>query len=81
MPIKGPADIFCDNEAVTNAASKPETTLAKKHNAVAFHKVREAVATNMCRVAWEHTSNNIADLLTKTKTKMERESIIERFMY
>ncbi len=81
VPIEGPADVFCDNEVVTNAASKPETTLAKKHNAVAFHKVREATAMNMVRVAWEITLANLADLLTKRKTKAERESIIERFMY
>ena len=66
---------------MTNAASKPETTLAKKHNAVAFHKVREATVMNMVRVAWEMTTHNLADLLTKTKTKAERELIIKQFMY
>ncbi len=81
VPIEGPADVFCDNEAITNAASKPESTLTKKHNSVAFHKVREATAMSMTRVAWEESSTNLADLLTKTKTRAQREAIIDRFMY
>ncbi len=81
IPIEGPADVFFDNEAVANAARKPETTLTKKHNAVAWHKCREAAAMKMIRVAWEDTSINLADLLTKVKTKVEREVLIDRFMY
>ncbi len=81
VPIQGPADVFCDNEAVTNAAKKPEVTLSKKHNSVAWHIVRQASAMKMCQLAWEPTSTNLADLLTKTKTRAEREAIIDRFMY
>ena len=81
VPIEGPTDVFCDNEAVTNAARKPEVTLSKKHNSVAWHIVQQAAAMKMCCMTWEHTSTNLADLLTKTKTRAEREVIIDRFMY
>ena len=46
-PIDGPADVFCDNEAVTRIARIPHTTLSKKHNAVSYHKIRELVAMQM----------------------------------
>ena len=81
MPIERPANIFCDNEAVTNVARRPKVTLSKKHNSIAFHKVREAVTSKMCCVAWEDTSNNLVDILTKTKTRAEHKAIIDCFMY
>ena len=46
-PIDGPADVFCDNEAVTRIARSPHATLSKKHNAVSYHKIRELVAMQM----------------------------------
>ena len=79
--IDGPTDIFCDNEAVTKAARQPQSTLSKKHNAVAYHKVRECVAMNMCRVAWEDTNTNLSDILTKTKARVDCERLIDCFMY
>ena len=69
VPIEGPDDVFCLNEAITNAASKPEATLSKKHNSMTFHKVWEATAMKMIRVAWEDMLTNLADLLTKMKTR------------
>ena len=55
--------------------------MAKKHNAVAFHKCREAVAMQMIRVAYEPTGTHLADLLTKFKTRVDRERLIDSFMY
>lgn len=81
IPIDGPADVYCDNEAVTKASANPNVTLAKKHNAVAFHKCREAVAMQMIRVAYEPTRTNLSDLLTKLKSRGERERLIDFFMY
>ena len=37
--IDGPADVFCDNEAVTRIARIPQAILSKKHNAVSYHKI------------------------------------------
>jgi hypothetical protein len=39
--------------------------LSKKHNAINFHIVREAVASKMMRVGKEDTLTNIADVFTK----------------
>jgi len=45
VPIDGPASVFCDNGSVVNNTTLPELTLAKKHNAICYHRVREAVAS------------------------------------
>ena len=65
IPLQGPANIYCDNNGVAINASQPEATLKKKHNAIAYHRVREAVAAGTVRIAWEDGNTNLADLLTK----------------
>src|SRR5688572_5000356 len=49
IPIEGPTNIFCENEAVTRNCSDPVSTLKKKHHSIAYHRNREAVAAGMCR--------------------------------
>ena len=65
IPIDGATDVFCDNESVFKNATHPESTLKKKHNAIAYHRTREAIAAGIVRVAWEDGRFNLADVLTK----------------
>ena len=65
IPMEGPANVYCDNDAVVKNATVPESTLKKKHNAIAYHRVREAIAAGTIRITKEHTSTNLADILTK----------------
>jgi hypothetical protein len=37
VPIEGSTNVFCDNEVVMKNAIYPESTLKKKHNAIAYH--------------------------------------------
>ena len=43
----------------------PSSSLKKKHNAIAYHRVREAVAAKIVQVAHLDGKENVADLLTK----------------
>jgi hypothetical protein len=45
VPIEGAANVFCDNQSVFKNCSFPESTLKKKHNAIAYHRVSEAQAS------------------------------------
>ena len=58
--IDEPTTVFCDNELVFKSATRSEATLKKKHNTIAHHRTREAVAAGIVRMAWEdyvrHTS-------------------------
>ena len=65
IPILGPTSVFCDNESVVKNSTTPESTLKKRHNAIAYHRARKAQAANIIRVAWESGDTQIADLLTK----------------
>ena len=66
IPLDGETNVFCDNESVFKSATMPEVTLKKKHNAIAYHRLREAQAANIVRIAWEEGETNLADLLTKS---------------
>ena len=76
VPIDGPARVFCDNEAVVNSGSFPEITLRKKTSSIAFHKVREAVASSKILLYYEKSESNIADLFTKTLSRQKRQNLI-----
>jgi hypothetical protein len=43
VPIEGPTNVFCDNEAVCKNMTRPESILTKKHHSIAHHQSREAV--------------------------------------
>ncbi|KAL7563739.1 hypothetical protein ACA910_020427 [Epithemia clementina (nom. ined.)] len=65
IPIDGETKVFCNNESVFKNATRPESTLKKKHNAIAYHRTREAQAAGIVRIAWEEGETNLADILTK----------------
>jgi hypothetical protein len=65
VPLDGPTNVFCDNEAVVRNSSIPESQLKKKHVSICYHRVREACASGMLRVTKEHGLTNLADVLTK----------------
>jgi hypothetical protein len=82
VEIDGPTNVFCDNEAVTKNVRTPESsTLNKKSLSICYHAVREAVAAEVIRVAWEDTNTNLADLLTKTLPRVKRETLMDYFMF
>ena len=81
IPIEGPTNVFCDNEAVFKNTTIPESTLKKKHNSLCYHRCREAVAARVMRVAKEGTLTNLVDLLTKPLMQAVREGLLDRFTY
>ena len=81
IPIDGPTNIFCDNEAVTKNCSIPESTLRKKHHSIAYHRNREAVASGTVRMTKEDTETNLSDVFTKVLTVARREELFNKFMY
>ena len=65
VEVEGPTDV-CDNEAVVCNTTRPESTLKKRHNAIAYHdRAREAQAAGIVRIAKEDGATNLADLFTK----------------
>lgn len=81
VPLDGPTNIFCDNEAVYKNTTRPESTLKKKHHSIAYHRCREAVAAGTVRVAKEGTKTNLSDLFTKLLAQLRREELLDKFTY
>ena len=80
IPIDGYANVFCNNEAVYKSTSFAESTLKKKHNSVAYHKVRECTAAGILVVHKEDTGSNLADILIKSLLRDKRKYFIEQIM-
>jgi hypothetical protein len=65
VSIYGPANVFCDNCGVVKNAIIPELMLMKKHDAINYHVVREALVAGILRVRKEDRKTYLADVLTK----------------
>ena len=65
VPIKGRTIMFGDNESMIKSAKYPHSVLKKRHNALAFHRVREAIASNMLSLHHISGEMNPADILSK----------------
>jgi hypothetical protein len=63
--IDDSTSIYCDNEAVVKSTTAPESTLKKKHNAICYHRAREAQAAGHIRVGKILGTDNHADAFTK----------------
>ena len=72
VPIDGPTNIFCDNEAVTKNFSDPTLMLKKKHHSIAYHRNREYVAVGTCRITKDDTDTNLSDLFIKLLSQIRR---------
>ena len=47
-----------DNRSVVTSAALPHSTLTKRHNILAFHRVREAIAANLMAFYWIQSAYN-----------------------
>jgi hypothetical protein len=65
IPIDGSANVFCDNMSVVMNTTRPESTIKKEHNAMAYHSVREALAAGIICITKMSIESNLADMLTK----------------
>ena len=81
VPIRGPAAVLCDNQGVVKNASIPESTLAKRHNAINYHTIREAAAAEIIRVGKEDGATNLADVFTKSLPRVRRYELFSRIGY
>ena len=65
VPILDTTLMFADNKSMMMNTTLPSSNLKKKHNAIAYHRVREAVAARAIDLVHIPGTLNIADVLTK----------------
>ena len=66
VPMKGSSIMFGDNLAVINSSTIPDDTLKKRHNALSYHRVREAIASKILKFYHIDGKEDPADVLTKS---------------
>ena len=82
VPIDGPCRVFNDNQSVVKNSSRVESTLTKRHNQLAYHVTRWAVAAGSVIVSWIPTNGMLADPLTKRMpSKASRDDLFYQWMY
>ena len=81
IPLIGPTNVFRNNNSVVLNVSIPESTLAKKHSAINYHIIQEAVAAGIIRVGKEDTLTNIADVFTKLVPFTKKYQLLSPFLW
>ena len=77
VPIEGPTVILADNESVFKNCSRFESTLNKKHNAVAYHVTRWVVAAKEALIGWIPAGPlNLSDALMQRLTAPHRNQLL-----
>ena len=64
-PITAKYFLFGDNRSVVTSATLPHSTLTKRHNILAFHRVREAISAKLMAFYWIQSAYNLSDMLSK----------------
>ena len=64
-PIGTKSFLFGDNRSVVISSTLTHSTLTKRHNIIAFHRVREAIAAKLMAFYWIQSAYNLSDMLSK----------------
>src|SRR5687768_5689835 len=65
VPMKGPSIMFGDILVITNSSAIPDATLEKRHNALSYHSIREAIASKLLNLHNTDCKGSPANELTK----------------
>ena len=65
VPIREQSYMFGDNKSVVNSSSRPHAKLHKRHNALSFHCVREAITSKFISFTFLDVMYNPADVVSK----------------
>jgi hypothetical protein len=68
IPIDGPSWMFGDNQSVVTSSTIPHSNLNKRHNALSYHRVREAISAGILYFLHIDGKLNPSDVLTKFLT-------------
>jgi Reverse transcriptase (RNA-dependent DNA polymerase) len=65
IPLDGPTWMFGDNQSVITSSTIPHSSLNKRHNALSYHRVREALAAGIILFMHVEGRLNPSDIFTK----------------
>ena len=65
VPFRSKSFMFGDNRSVDTSATLPHSTLSKRHNILAFHRVREVIAAKIIDFHWINSDHNLSAMFSK----------------
>jgi len=81
VPLEGPTNMFVDNSSVVLNATVPSSTLKKKHNSIAYHRIREAIVALIIRIGEVNGKKNLADMFTRPLPAGELTNMTRKILY
>jgi len=66
FPLDDPIEIYCDSQSALQVAKGEESHRKVKHIDVDYHSIRERVKLGQTKLIWVKSTNNPADILTKS---------------
>ena len=81
MPLNGPTDVFCNNQAVVNISQPPYESFWKKQNFIYYHFIYKTVSAGYVNVANEPTETNLSDIFTNIFPGPKRYQLATAILY
>jgi hypothetical protein len=81
VPLEETSLLIGDNMSVVINTTLPSSMLKKKHNAIAYHRVREAIAAKIINFAHIDSQENVADILTKPLVSEIFHRLLKKYLF
>jgi hypothetical protein len=81
MALDGPALMLGDSMSVVLNTTVPSSVLNKKHNAIAYHRVREAIAARITRFSYIKSEENVNDVLKKPLSNEKFHYLMKKWLF
>jgi hypothetical protein len=79
--LDDPTLMLGDNMSVVLNTSVPSSVLKKKHNTIAYHRVREAIAAKVMRFAYVKSDKDVSDILTKRSSNEKFHYLVKNWLF
>jgi hypothetical protein len=81
VALDRPALMLGYNMSVVLNTTVPSSVLKKKHNAIAYHRVSEAIAARIMRFAYIKNEENVSDVLTIPLNNEKLHFLMNRWLF
>ena len=79
VKVTMPSYLVGDNRGVITNVSVPGSMIKKKHNSIAYHKVREVTAAGIAHPCLTTSKFNLSDMMTKAQTVKDFNENLNKF--
>jgi hypothetical protein len=81
VALDGPALMSGNNMSLFLNTTVPSSVLKKKDNAIAYHRVREAIAARIMRFEFIKNEENVSDVLMKPLRNEKFDYLMKRCLF